>query len=211
MLHHSGREIRLFRGVLPPQPRGPSPRTLAACRTNRLAAVLPAAKSMIYRNSRRRREVCSASLCDVFVSCSPPLWEPQSVLNSMFPSEYTLGLSSPRWVYVYVCVCVFVCVVCVRTICVPTIRKWTFIFLADWFSRAFFNGFVFRCWAASSYIFHDILRSSCQQYFSSFHLPETSISYFYGLCSSLLHHSLSFGPVQLLSRSGALWCVECGS
>lgn len=72
--------------------------------------------------------------------------------------------------------------------CVRTIRKWTFIFLADWFSRAFFNGFVFRCWAASSYIFHDILRSSCQQYFSSFHLPETSISYFNCLFSSLLHH-----------------------
>lgn len=188
MLHHSRREIRIFRRVLPPQPRGPSPRTLAACRTNRLAAVLPAAKSMIYRNSRRRREAlfCFFVWC-VRVLQSASLRAPKCV-KLRVPIWVHSGLVKPK---MGVCVCVRASA-CTHCACVRTIRKWTFIFLADWFSGAFFNGFVFQCWAASSYIFHDILRSSCQQYFSSFHLPETSISYFNCLCSSLLHHSLSF-------------------
>lgn len=60
---------------------------------------------MIYRNSRRRREVWSSSLCDAFTSfCSPPLCEHQSVLNSVLLSEYFKafqGFLNPK--------CVFVC------------------------------------------------------------------------------------------------------
>lgn len=127
------------------------------------------------------------------VMCSCPavcLFESAKVCSTLCSHLSTFRACQAQDGYICVCVCA-----CAHARCayVRTIRKWTFIFLADWFSGAFFNGFVFRCWAASSYIFHDILCSSCQHYFSSFHLPETSISYLNCLCSSLLHHSLSIG------------------
>ena len=47
--------------------------------------------------------------------------------------------------------------------CVSECDKEMDSYISSWlhFPGAFFNGFVFRCWVAPSYIFHDILCSSC--------------------------------------------------